>query len=265
MSISRFVVIAVALFHTLLPLACIGAEEHGDGDWDNLIYADIARVPPHLRKGLSSYKVKALLKAAHACERGDGVPKDLNLATRWYERAATFGSAEAKAWLKKEEEREQIPALMYGKGESLRFHGKNSDEKIRGLALIQKAADLGYSPAQQELAILYLDGDDLPQDIDMAAHYFKQAALYFDRDNDKTNVAFRILIAIYDDEKYGHYNPKQAYYFLALTARLFRGIEYIVDEAKKYDKLTPQEKARIKKLADRWKPGMPFWEADKEQ
>jgi hypothetical protein len=239
----------------------LATEIHQDGDWDGILPIDIKRVPFKLRKGLREYEVKALLRVARAYENGDGVPKDLNFATKWYERAEFFESPTAKAWIKKGMEHEEIPALVFRKGLDLQ-RDPDAETHKKGSALIRKAADAGYPDAEMDLGLTHYEGTDLPKDMDAAVRYLKQAAVYGENVNNN-HVTFGTLGRIYDDEKSEYYNPEQAYYFLLIATKLFPGY-YTARRVKEYDKLTPEQEAAIKKRAANWKAGMPLWEAGRE-
>jgi hypothetical protein len=53
---------------------------------------------------------------------------------------------------------------------------KPSQEEIENLKSLQQAADQGDKTAQLELGIVYVNGDDLDQDFDKAAHWLLKSA-----------------------------------------------------------------------------------------
>ena len=253
--------VLAALLSGVLFTPSLGAEERDvDAEWDDNLVQDIQRVPPHLRKGLKRYHLPSLLKVARAYEFGEGVPKNLDLAVSWYTRAANICDPVAKAWLEKETERGEIISLVYRKGDELRRYGdRNLD--LEGMALIRKAADAGYLPAERTIGLASFKGEDIPRDFDVAVTYLKRAAE--NRDTwweSADHVTFGTLGEIYDDGQSGYYNPQQAYYFLLISSRIFPGYN-VTDWVKGYDKVPEREKAFIKKQATQWKQGMPLWEA----
>lgn len=252
---------AVLLCISIMPTYAI-AQEVNDGYDDPTYPLDVRRLPTHLRKALRSLNERSLLKVAHAYERGEGVSKDLNLAAKWYLRASEiYLSKEAVKWLEKEEEREEIPAVIYYKGASSRIGGDKTKE-AQGVDLIRKAADLGYPDAERTTGLMYFDGEGLPKDLDMAVRYLKRAAIHGEY-VESNHVTFGTLGTIYDNDKSSYYNPKLAYYYLLIATRLMPDY-YTAEWVKGYDKITPAEKQAINKRAARWKANTPLWEGSPE-
>lgn len=233
-------------------------EEHHDGV-DLIRASDWKQVPARWLKRVRALDPQAMLEVARAYETGSGVPKDLNRATEWYLRAIDMGSKAARAWYDKESALEVIPAVIYEKGCTLSSHSDDESKVAAGLALIRRAADAGYALAEQDLGKMLFSGERIPKDWSAAHDYLKRAAVHGNQ-IEANHRTFAELVLVHDDEAAGFYNPMQAYYYMLLASKVFPG-HYTTDWAKKYDKLTLEEKAMVRKKAARWKEGSPFWEA----
>ena len=80
-------------------------------------------------------------------ETGDGVPKDVAEAVKWFRLAAEQGHAFAQAKLGK----------IYNNGEGV---PENDAEAVKWYRL---AADWGYANAQNSLGLMYFNGEGVPQ------------------------------------------------------------------------------------------------------
>ncbi len=112
----------------------------------------------------------ALAQFALAVSYTDGrvLPRDLQTAAQWYDKAASQGFAPAQYRL----------ASFYEKGLGV------ARDTNKAQALYQKAAMQGNIRAMHNLAVLAADGGDSGRpDYAMAAHWFKQAADYGVRDS----------------------------------------------------------------------------------
>ena len=167
------------------------------------------------------------------------------------------GHARAKTWREKEEAREEIPAVIYGKGAGLGMF-RDEQKAAQALALTRKAAKAGYAPAHLDLGVMDFKGRILPKDIGSALTHLKQSALQGEN-IDGNHIAFAFLAEIYNDQKGGHFNPQQAYYFMLMANQLMPSYD-TYDWVDRHG-LTPRQKAGIKKRAAQWKAGTPFWEA----
>ena len=91
---------------------------------------------------------------------GDGVPKDLKEAAKWFRKAAEQGNALAQINL----------GLMY-----LRGKGADKDDK-EAVKWLRKAAEQGIAAAQLYLGLMYGSGDGVPEDLKEATKWFRKAA-----------------------------------------------------------------------------------------
>jgi TPR repeat protein len=103
---------------------------------------------------------KAQCFLASMYENGQGVPKDMAEAVRWYSKAAAQDYAEAQYML----------AVMYGKGQGV------PKDYVLAVALFRKAADQGYAAAQFGLGIMYESGDGVTRDYPSAVKWYCKAA-----------------------------------------------------------------------------------------
>lgn len=91
---------------------------------------------------------------------GQGVPKDLGEAAKWFRKAAEQGQVNAQT----------ILGLMYRDGDGV---PKDYSEAVKWL---RKAAQQGESDAQLSLAEIYANGKGVPKSLDDAAKWFRKAA-----------------------------------------------------------------------------------------
>ena len=91
---------------------------------------------------------------------GEGVPKDMTEAVKWYRKAAEQGLAEAQFNL----------GVLYGDGEGV---PKNDAEAVKWF---RKAAEQGLAEAQYNLGLCYNNGEGVPKDDAEAVKWFRKAA-----------------------------------------------------------------------------------------
>ena len=123
-------------------------------------------------EGVEPFRLTAVLPAAERGDvvaqnnlglmylRGDGVPKDLKEAVKWYQKAADQGDAPAQFNL----------GLMYRNGEGVEQDFKEAVEWYR------KAALQGHANAQFNLGVMYRKGQGVEQDFMEATKWFRKAA-----------------------------------------------------------------------------------------
>jgi hypothetical protein len=102
---------------------------------------------------------KAMTMLGEIYSNGFGVKRDVAKAADWYKRASDAG------------DREAMFALAM-----IRLSGRGSPDKQDAVRLLASAAKLGEPKAAYNLALLYLDGQTLPQDIKRSAELLRQAA-----------------------------------------------------------------------------------------
>lgn len=93
-------------------------------------------------------------------QNGDGVPKDLKLASEWYRKAADQNYLEAQNDM----------GFMYSNGFGVPYNPKTACDWYR------KAAEQGHMIAQSNLAGMYEVGSGVPQSIKQAYEWFGKAA-----------------------------------------------------------------------------------------
>lgn len=93
--------------------------------------------------------------------RGDGVPKDLAVAAKWFLAAAEQGQVDAQARI----------GAMYARG-----LGGEQDYR-QAARWLNEAAQHHHANAQYELGVLYANGQGVPQDSSSAYFWFALAAL----------------------------------------------------------------------------------------
>ncbi len=89
-------------------------------------------------------------------QTGTGTPRNLDQAREWYERAKRDSRGEAEFYL----------GTLFRTGH----------DDVRALEAFQNAARAGYAPAMYHLGRLYLFGDGVQADEEMAFRYFREAA-----------------------------------------------------------------------------------------
>ena len=99
-------------------------------------------------------------------EKGYGVPRDFQMAAKWYQKAAEQGYSAAQCSL----------GLMYENGYGVPQNAQIAAEWYR------KAAEQGYAFAQHNLGVMYFDGNGVPQDYQRAVdkinyRYYLETAL----------------------------------------------------------------------------------------
>ncbi len=108
-------------------------------------YHDVAGALPLYRQAAEKGFAEAQVQLAELYDGGDGVPRDAELALRWYERAAQQGNEEAQLAL------------------GLNYADVRHDN-LSAFGFFQQAADQGNVTAQYRLGLLYLGDVDVPRD-----------------------------------------------------------------------------------------------------
>ncbi|MFN7095950.1 MAG: hypothetical protein ACK4PR_00085, partial [Gammaproteobacteria bacterium] len=93
-------------------------------------------------------------------QRGDGVPKNLEEAKKWYRNAAEQGYPPAQHKV----------GNMYSIGKGI---PKNPQQAV---IWYRKAAEQGYPPAQNKVGNIYLNGEGVPKDPQQAVIWYRKAA-----------------------------------------------------------------------------------------
>ncbi len=124
--------------------------------------------------------------------RGIGVKRDGEKATFYLEKLAEGGDtdsqyilalqylndkrpAEAAKWFKASAENGKVGGIYYY-GYML-YNGMGvGQDKERGIALMQQAADRGFAAAHRDLGLIYYGGDNVEQDYEKAVEHLKKAA-----------------------------------------------------------------------------------------
>ena len=110
---------------------------------------------------------------------GEGVPKDVQEAVKWYRKAAEQGYFLAQASL----------GWWYTKGEGVRQDYQEARKWYR------KAAKQGYAEAQYSLGLLYAEGQGVPRDFITAHMWFNVAATALSGDTLKSAMENRDSVA----------------------------------------------------------------------
>lgn len=109
----------------------------------------------------------------------------------------------------------------------------------KAAALYRKDAELGVIAAQLNLAIMYLDGQGVPQDFQKAAQWFSKAA---EQGNAEAQYNLGVL---YKEGKGVAKEPVQASKWFHI-AKAFSSVETIEKS------MTPEQVAESRKLANEW-------------
>ena len=158
---------------------------------------------------------------------GIGVSKDLDGSRLWQQKAAEHDVANAQ----------------YSFGLSLIDNLKHPQFDT-GLFWLSKAATHGHPMAQEDLALLLLDGSAGKRDVAQAQKWFREAASH-DRRRAQLELA-RLL------SKDKHAQPSEAYFWALLaTRKKSEGILVALNLAKQ---LTAQEKENIRAKVEKWQP-----------
>ena len=150
-------------------------------------------LPEKLQQAAEQGSDVAQLKLGDMYYDGEGVPKDLAAAARWYRKAADQGNDVAQAEL----------GAMYYYGEGV------PKDLAAATRWFRKAADQGNDVAQAALGDMYYNGEGVPKDLTAAARWFRKAA---DQGNDFAQAALGYMYY------YGEGVPKD----LAAAARWYR-------------------------------------------
>jgi localization factor PodJL len=128
--------------------------------------------------------------------RGDGVPKDLESAARWYTSAAQAGMAPAQFNL----------GVLHEEGEGVK------QDPRQALLWYIAAAEQGHQEAQFRLGVLYGSGNGANRDYLQAAKWYRRAALQDHRD-----AQFNLGL-LYDRGVGVPQSDADAYYWMARAA-----------------------------------------------
>jgi len=165
-----------------------------DGDAED--YArQLARVYRHLLE--VEGKTWAAWELARLYDEGEGLPRDLDEAIRWYEVAAAAGEVRAirrlargflqgydgfavdaaagRRWGERGVEVGDVPSTAY-LGRALLTGRPLERDAARGEALLRTAAAAGHSAAMTDLGRAYLSGDVLAQDVARGLELLEAAA-----------------------------------------------------------------------------------------
>ena len=129
---------------------------------DPAVNALPASFGPMLRAAAASGDHSAEYEIAARYAEGRGVPRNMDEAVRWLERAANAGFAPAQFRL----------AGIHEKGDGVK---KDIDAARR---LYLAAAEKGHAKAMHNLAVLYAEGIDGKPDYRVAAQWFRRAAAH---------------------------------------------------------------------------------------
>lgn len=163
-------------------------------------------------------------------DKGEGVPKDRELALKWYRKAADQGYAEAQLLL----------GIIYDQGVGV------AKDYAQALEWYRKAAEQGYAKAQFNLGSMYDEGLGLQQDYQQAANWYRKAA-----DQGFAKAQFNLGSMYFNGEGAVQDNA-QAYMWLHLAAS--QGLEREVKQRIAMVKtLTAAQIKKGKKLAKEWK------------
>jgi TPR repeat protein len=113
-----------------------------------------------IRKAAEQGDAVAQTNLGWAYEKGDGVPRDMKEAARFYRLATEQGNAHAQNNL----------GWAYQRGEGV------PQDKKEAARLYRLAAEQGHALAQNNLGVLYLKGEGVPQDKNEAARLYRLAA-----------------------------------------------------------------------------------------
>jgi len=194
---------------------------------NNETASDLAPVKALAEKGDATFQLILGMKY----EEGDGVPKDMAEAARWYRMAAEQGDADAQSSL----------GVCYYKGEGV---VKDASEAAKWW---RKAAEKGYAAAQCNLGLCYAKGEGVPQDYAEALKWYRKAAEQGDSNSQcKLGIAFEDGKGVPQDyiESYKWYNLAAA--GSETNASLFR--------SSLAEKMTPEQIAEAQRLSREFKP-----------
>jgi TPR repeat protein len=129
---------------------------------------DAAQAVTWFRRGAEGGDASAQYNLALMYERGEGVPKDYREAIRWLTAAADQNLVPAMMSLAEFSMQPPDPALTKDVAKAVHYY--------------QKAADLGNSLAQVNLATILTKGLQAKPDYEQAAKWYQKAALQGERD-----------------------------------------------------------------------------------
>ncbi|HME70604.1 MAG TPA: tetratricopeptide repeat protein [Myxococcota bacterium] len=166
--------------------------------------------------------------------RGDGRPKDLTEAARWFRRAAEQGNAAAQYNL----------GTMYANGEGV------PRDASQAAKWYQDAAKQGDDDSENELGRMYWTGDGVQRDLSLAAAWSRKAAEQGNR-----IAQFRLGLMYMGGEGVPE-DRVQAHMWLELCAPSRNGEARAV-LASLETKLTSEELAEAERLAREWRQEHP--------
>ena len=123
-------------------------------------YAFSEILPEKLRRAAEQGSDAAQLELGYMYYDGEGVPKDLVAAVRWFRKAAEQGNDFAQAEL----------GYMYYNGEGV------PKDLAAAARWYRKAAEQGNNYAQGQLGHMYYNGEGVPKDLAAAVRWFHKAA-----------------------------------------------------------------------------------------
>ena len=146
-------------------------------------------------QGQSTFnKSDSMYNLACCFQAGEGVEKNLDVALKWFKRAAEAGSTDAMVtfglwywgkediammvmWLQRAVAEGDQPDALAVLGETyLNGEGVDKDVKL-GIEYFEKAADQGHATAQFELGMMYKEGHEgLVQDVETGLKWLQEAA-----------------------------------------------------------------------------------------
>jgi TPR repeat protein len=152
---------------------------------------DFTKALPIVQKAADADNPNAMAYLGYFYENGEGVPKDLTEARRWYEKAARGGNAQAKEALARLSSissptpesspsftSQATPSPTPSGADWLAEAKRYLDVKdyVKALPPLQKAADVGNAEAMNDLGRLYELGWGVTQDYAQALEWFQKAA-----------------------------------------------------------------------------------------
>lgn len=199
----------VLLLTLLWAVACVKNEEAPSSRQVSVPTAE--QVFQSTLKTAEAGDAKAQFDAAKAYNNGEGVPKDIDKAIEWYQKAADQGNADAQnalglafksakddikaiEWFRKAADQGHADAQLnlgraYFSGVEVVPEDKDEDVFVvvpkdvnKAIEWWRKAADQGFAEAQMALGRAYRRGNGVPLDIDKATEWFRKAADQGDAD-----------------------------------------------------------------------------------
>lgn len=143
----------------LLPLAATGNKAKAAESVKKQLTSE-EKFVVYTKKKAAAGNAVAQLNLGWMYDKGDGVPKDVTKAVKWYQKAAAQGQMLAQFKL----------GWIYDKGDGF------PRDAAKAVEWYQKSAAQGYASAQYSLGGMYYKGDGAPKDAAKAAEWFQKAA-----------------------------------------------------------------------------------------